>query len=212
MKTAKWTLPIYSISLLATALLYSRLPSRIPIHWNISGEVDRLGPRPMIFLLAALPFIIEAVFMVLPMLDPRKANYKKHERAYSALRIAVGMFMVSIHWVTMLYSLGSPVSVSLLVPMGVGILFMVIGNFLPQVKPNWFVGIRLPWTLADDKVWKQTHRLGGWLFTILGVLTLASAIISPRVSFIVLLGGIVLLLATTVLYSLTLYRRSHSDT
>ncbi len=211
MKTAKWTLPIYTLSVAATAFIYGHLPSRIPIHWNIRGEVDNWGPRPMIFILAALPILLELLFWALPHIDPRRDAYKRHARAYAALRITIGMFLMAIHWVTVLYSLGTPISISLVVPMGVGILFMVIGNFMPLLKPNWFVGIRLPWTLASDEVWRATHRLGGWLFTGLGLATLVAAIMSPAAAFAVLIAGIVLLLGVTTVYSYVLYRRVHSN-
>jgi uncharacterized membrane protein len=95
-------------------------------------------------------------------------------------------------------------------PIGIGILLVLIGNLLPRARPNWFVGIRTPWTLSSDRVWEKTHRIGGRVFVAGGILILLSALGPPRLSSIVLVTVIVLCTATVLIYSYAEWKREQS--
>lgn len=181
------------LSLLGHALVYPSLLPLIPTHWGLSGEVDASGPRWMDLLLAALPLVLWAMALALPRIDPRRGSYAKHARAYSASMAGVVLLLVALSWVTAATALGWAVDVGTVVCLLVGALLLVVGNYLPQVRPNYTFGIRTPWTLDNEQVWRRTHRLGGVLFCINGLLFL---LCSP-------LPGILLKLAP-VLFSLVM--------
>src|SRR5256712_11828980 len=107
--------------------------------------------------------------------------------------------------------LGYPVKIGRTMPIGVGLLFIVLGNYLTRVEPNWFVGIRTPWTLSSDTVWRRTHRTGGWVFVI-GGLVLAGAALLPRGAFLpLLIATIVVMPAIPIVQSYILWKREHHD-
>lgn len=186
----KWIpLILIVIAFGASAAVYDRLPDPMPTHWNFSGEVDGLTSLPWgAFMLPLMLVAMLAIFRVLPLIDPRKANYAKFKGTYETLIIAIMTFMVGVHLVVLANGLGNNVSIDRLVPIGVGVLLIVIGNLLPRTRPNWFVGIRTPWTLSSDRVWERTHRFGGHLFVAAGVVTVLVAVFAPMLAIPVLIG------------------------
>lgn len=108
-------------------------------------------------------------------------------------------------------AIGAPVSIRRVMPVALGFLFIVVGNYLSRVQPNWFLGIRTPWTLSSDTVWRKTHRLGGRVFVIAGVLFMASALVPRARDAVPLAVVIIVLVMTPVLYSLYLWMRERSS-
>ena len=98
-----------------------------------------------------------------------------HKKAYSVAILAITLFMIAIHWISIYASLGNVVNIKILVNLGVGILFIVLGNYMGQIRHNYFFGIRNPWTLASEEVWTKTHRVGRYPFVLLGVIFIVSA-------------------------------------
>jgi uncharacterized membrane protein len=150
-------------------------PDRIPVHWNAQGDIDRYGGKVEGLLL--LPLMTLAIYLLmryLPRIDPGRANYARFGGPYAAIRIGILLLMAGIYAVVLAWVLKRPVDVSRVLPLAVGALFVLIGSVLGKVRPNWFVGIRTPWTMSSKISWVRTHRLGGWLFMALGVLFAAS--------------------------------------
>lgn len=191
----------------ATAALYPQLPDRVPIHWNVAGEPDRFGPRWQVAITLLLPVGIYALMGVLPRIDPQRRNYALFSGTYAFLRRLLVGFTTGVHVVVLLASADYPVRVERAMPVIAGILFALIGNVLGQVRHNYFVGIRTPWTLADEEVWRRTHRVGARLFVLLGVATAVAGIVDPRAAFAVIAGGSGLLVAGTLAYSYWVWRR-----
>jgi uncharacterized membrane protein len=152
-------------AVVASIVVYPRMPERVPTHWNMAGEVDGWSSR---FFAAWLSPVMMAVMLVilraLPHIDPRRANYAKFSGMYEALIMVTMAFMLGIHLMLLSLATGSQVPVARVIPAAVGVFFMIIGAMLPRAHPNWFVGIRTPWTLTSDASWQKTHRLGGALF------------------------------------------------
>jgi len=156
-------------------VVWPAAPEQIPVHWNAQGDVDRYGGKVEGLLL--LPLMTLAIYLLtryLPRIDPGRANYARFGGAYAAIRIGVLLLMAGVYAVVLAWVLKRPVDVSRLLPLAVGALFVLIGSVLGKVRPNWFVGIRTPWTMSSKISWVRTHRLGGWLFMALGVLFAAS--------------------------------------
>jgi uncharacterized membrane protein len=175
---------------LLAALTWSTAPDKIPMHWNFSGEVDSYGGR--FEGLLAIPLLTLGIYVLLwvvPLIDPGRANYKRFAGPYTTIRMALVVLMAALYGVIHLWLRGHQVSVATVVPILVGCLFLVLGNLFGKIRPNWFVGIRTPWTLSSKASWVKTHRLGGWLFVVLGLLFISVGILHSRWTMWVLVVG-----------------------
>ncbi len=162
---------------LLAAVTWSSAPDRIPVHWNVYGQVDRYGGK--VEGLLVVPLITLGVYLLLlflPRIDPGRANYQRFGGAYSTIRLATTVLLAVIYGVTNLWIRGYRVDMSLVVSLAVGALLIVIGNLMGKIRPNWFVGIRTPWTISSKTSWTKTHRLGGRLFILMGLAFIAAGI------------------------------------
>ena len=155
---------------LLAAVVWPSAPDRIPVHWGLSGEPDRYGGKIEGLLL--IPLITLGVYLMmllLPKLDPRRANYALFEGAYGVLRLSTVVFLALIYGLILLWVRGFELDVAVVVPVLVGGLLVVIGNLLGKIRPNWFVGVKTPWTLSSSRSWVKTRRMAGWTFVLLGM-------------------------------------------
>jgi uncharacterized membrane protein len=167
-----------ALPLVATLVLYQWLPANIPLHWNMAGEIDGYGTRAEAFLIPAITLLVSALLKWMPRLDPKQDNYNKFSAGYNALRLVLALFLCIVTGVTLLASFAPErIDVPTIVCAGVGMLFCVFGNFMPTFKFNYFCGIRTPWTLASENVWRSTHRMAGPLWVIGGALLLVGSFI-----------------------------------
>ncbi|GKX28109.1 hypothetical protein SH1V18_05890 [Vallitalea longa] len=208
MKKNRLALILCIISFVGTIIAYFYLPDVIPIHWGIDGKVDNTGPKYMSIILSLIPLAIYLLMNTLPRIDPKRENYRKHSRAYNIFSFYIVLFLIIINWLTILFALGVKIDIGLLIPILVGILFIIIGNYMPQFRHNYFIGIRTPWTLADDNIWKKTHFYGGYVFIIIGILVMLMGIISKP--FMLYLGMIisVILILSLFVYSYVIYKKT----
>lgn len=200
-----WLLVLCVLSVAGTALIYSRLPEKIPMHWGIEGQIDRYGGRGEIFLTAGVSFLFYGLMLVIPRIDPRRDNYKKHMKAFSLIIAALVLFMIALHWMMVAVALGADINVQTAICLAMAVLFAVIGNVLPQARHNYTFGIRTPWTLADEEVWRKTHRVGGYVFWLMAAALAAAAFIPSVIAFILAIGGIVAGVVFLVVYSYILF-------
>jgi uncharacterized membrane protein len=191
----------------AAVWAWPQLPERLPIHWNIYGDVDGWGNRFMGLLF--LPLMVLGIYfllLLLPLVDPGKVNYQNFGKAYAAIRIAFVVFMTAIYAVMLLNAFGHTVNMSTVVLLMTGLLFIVLGNFLSKIRPNWFVGVRTPWTLSSKLSWDKTHRLAGWLFMLMGALFGVVAIAQNAWTFTAMLVVDTLCIIWMIVYSYLVYR------
>lgn len=207
MKKTRLTLILCIISFIGTCIAYFYLPDVIPIHWGINGEIDNTGPKYMAIILGVIPLAIYILMNTLPKIDPKRENYKKHSKAYNIFSFYTILLLIIINWITILASFGIQMNVGLFVPILVGILFIIIGNYMPQFRHNYFIGIRTPWTLADETNWKRTHFYGGYVFMILGIIIILTGIISNPLILYIGLGISAILVISLYVYSYLLYRK-----
>ncbi|MDQ3674785.1 MAG: SdpI family protein [Gemmatimonadota bacterium] len=205
----KWIpLSIVGAGLIASAVVYPELPERMPTHWSLGGEVDGWSPRAWgAWMTPVMIGFLWALMRWLPSIDPRGGNYAKFGAAFEGIMIAVMLCMLVLHGVMLRAALGYPVAMERIVPVGVGILFIVIGNLLPRARPNWFVGIRTPWTLSSDRVWEKTHRVGGRLFVVGGILISLSTFLDPGWTRAVLISVVSACAFGAVVYSYVEWRK-----
>lgn len=194
------------LAFLGGLMLYPALPDQIPTHWNIKGEIDDYGSKN--FTALGFPLIILGLYLLLtylPLIDPRKENYVKFATTYNLIKWIIVLFMLVLYGLMLAVAMGYPVKVDLVVRAGVSLLLIFLGNYLGKVRPNYFVGIRTPWTLADEEVWLKTHRFGAKVFVltgVLGILTIPFGITGAYINF-----GLFMLPITTVVYSYIEYRK-----
>ncbi len=198
----------------AAAVLWPTIPSRVPVHWDSSGNVNGYGGKFEALLL--MPIITIGIYLLLlfiPRIDPGKANYAQFSSAYIVARyVALGV-MAAIYFLTVLAVKGVGFDMMRVIVGVEGVMFVVLGNVLGKVRPNWFVGVRTPWTLSSKRSWVRTHRLAGWLFALSGILFLALAIIGIGAALIwVMLGILGVLVAVLVVYSYIEWRNDPEKT
>lgn len=200
---------LVAVSLVVSIIAFGHLPDPMPIHWDIHGRVNGYGSRWVgAFLNPLIMLGIAVAIPILPKIDPRGRNYEKFGKSYLTMMNAVITLAFLIHIFALGSALGLNVPIERLVPATLGLLFIVIGNVLPRVRPNWMMGIRTPWTLSSDRVWERTHRVGGYLMTGLGVLLVLAATLAPSAAtFILILGGVVIVVLGTVIYSYVVWRQ-----
>jgi len=197
------------ISVIATVFIYSSLPEKIPMHWGIKGEVDSYGSKSFAWFIALLPLAIYLLMIYVPEIDPRRESYKKHKKAYAMLMNVLVLFLITLHWIIIFSALGYQVSVARIIPIGIGILFIVIGNYMGQIRPNYTFGIKLPWTLADETVWKKTHRIGGYAFILSGLIFIIAGIINKSYSFYLAMSSLFIFITYIFIYSYLEYKKIH---
>jgi uncharacterized membrane protein len=194
-----------------SAVVYSRLPDQMPVHWNWAGEVDGWAGRTQgAFMMPALALAVWALMRFLPRIDPRRANYVKFGDTYELIVAAIVVMLVLIHIAVLGAALGWPISIGRVVPALIGALLLLLGNVLPRARPNWWFGIRTPWTLSNDRVWDRTHRVGGYMLAGAGCLMLLSAAVpSPWTVALAFAGAMVAGLGSVV-YSYIVWRQEVS--
>ena len=205
----KWTpAVVIALGYLFSAVAYPHLPSEVPIHWNLSGQPDRWVERRWGAL--ALPTIMLvnwAMFVIFPRLDPRRENIARFQKTYDLIvHVGIGLLLL-LHILALGTALGWAVSLSGMLAVGLGGLLAILGNVLPRARPNWTFGIRTPWTLENRRVWERTHRVGGALLLVAGVLTIAAGIIAPEHALQVMLTALLGASAAAVIFSYFAWRR-----
>ena len=208
-KTEAISLLVILIVLLISFYFYSGLPETVPSHWNAQGEVDGWSSRNFtVFFFPALIIGMYLLFLALPYLDPRKKNYQKFTGAYHGFKTMLVLFVSLLYLITGFSGLGYDLPIDKIVISMVGILFLVIGNYLPRIKSNWFIGIRTPWTLSSEKVWQRTHQVGGRLFMVEGALIIFLVFLLPQLLYQFFFISIMAIVLWVFLYSYLLYRKT----
>lgn len=208
----KWIpLLIVVAAIVASATVYQRLPETIPTHWDMDGQPNGWSSRAFgAWFTPVLLLGMWALVRILPAIDPKGANYAKFGGAFEAIIESLMLFLLGMHILLLRAGLGQSAPMQRVVPFAVGILLIVVGNLLPRMRPNWFVGIRTPWTLSSDRVWEKTHRFGGRVFVAGGILILLSAFGAPQLASIVLVTVVVLSMAAVLIYSYAEWKREQS--
>jgi len=193
---------------LASIYFYSIFPEQVPMHWNMAGEIDDWGSKTTgAFMLPTVMLGIYILFLVLPYMDPRKKRYEQFAKFYHGFKAVILIFMAIMYFLIAANTLGYNINIRIWVPILVGLLFILIGNYMGKIKPNWFMGIRTPWTLSNEDVWNKTHRMGGKLFILGGLLMILTPWLAPTAQLYLFIFIILLLSLGTMGYSFWLYKK-----
>jgi uncharacterized membrane protein len=192
----------------ATALCWSDVPDRIAVHWNLQGEPDGFdGKFSGLLLLPLISLAVYLLTLLLPLFDPGQPNYETFAGTYNTIRISITLFFSAVYTVGLLSALGYRVNMSTVIGLALGLLFIMLGNVMGKIRPNWFVGVRTPWTLSSKISWTKTHRLAGWLFIGMGLLAATWGLLQTVWMFGLMLavgGGCAFLI---IVYSYLVYRK-----
>lgn len=186
------------VNLAGHLYLYPSLPDTVPIHWGFDGQPDGWGGKSSILFTASLPFAMLLLFAVLPRMDPKGKNFQRFQPVYRIFLILLTVFMCGVSWLSeltvynVLPSGGSLVNT--LVMGGLGLVLLVLGNYMPRIKQNYTFGCRTPWALNDEHNWNRTQRMGGIVFVVMGaVLLLVSVfatLLGETLTLALLLGAL----------------------
>ena len=194
---------IILLPILAGVILWDQLPDPMPTHWNAAGEVDGWSSKP--FAVFGLPLVLVAaqwLCMLATSADPKKKNHPQ-KIIYLVLWI-IPVMSVVMHTITYLSALGYGVRMEVVMPVFLGLIFTIIGNYLPKCKQNYTVGIKIPWTLNNEENWNKTHRLAGFLWTFGGVAIMLTGLLGSFWVFLLITLPMVL---APVIYSYVLHRK-----
>lgn len=194
---------IILLPILAGVILWDQLPDPMPTHWNAAGEVDGWSSKP--FAVFGLPVVLVAaqwLCMLATSADPKKKNHPQ-KIIYLVLWI-IPVMSVVMHTITYLSALGYGVRMEVVMPVFLGLIFAIIGNYLPKCKQNYTVGIKIPWTLNNEENWNKTHRLAGFLWTFGGVAIMLTGLLGSFWVFLLIMLPMVL---APVIYSYVLHRK-----
>ena len=189
--------------ILAGLILWNQLPDQMPTHWNAVGEVDGWSSKP--FAVFGLPLIMVAaqwLCMLGTAADPKKNNHS--EKVLHLVLWIVPALSVVLNAVTYAAALGHSVPIEVVMPILIGLIFTIIGNYMPKCKQNYTIGIKIPWTLDNEENWNKTHRFAGWLWTFCGVAIIFTGFFG---GFWVFLPITLLMVLAPIIYSYILHRK-----
>lgn len=183
---------------------WNLLPESMPIHFDAKGNPNGYGSR---LVYVFMPIGLYFLMLVLPKIDPRKANYAVFEGSYYKIRLIMAIFFGLINAMVIWSVLNEANAVHKLIPLTIFLLLMLIGNYLGNVRPNYFVGIKVPWTLNSDEVWTRTHKMAGklWFWGSLAGMALYFVVPKPEWVFVPLL---VIIVVVPMVYSYVIYQKA----
>jgi uncharacterized membrane protein len=199
--------PLLLAPFIVLAIYWQQLPARVPMHWNLNGEVDRWAPKLSgLLLLPLLAVGLVALLHFLPRLDPKLQKTDgvqgRMGTGLAATRLGMLLLLNIIFYMQIAVSLGREVNVVRVVVVATLVFLAIIGNYLGTLRPNYFVGIRTPWTLEDPQTWRATHRLGGRLMCFGAlVLLVLEFVLTTTVFMAILVAAVLALVVWAFVYS-----------
>jgi uncharacterized membrane protein len=191
------------VMLIVAAIAYPHLPAVVPTHWDMTK-----------FPGAFLPSLIAiALWFLLPLLrriDPRSASYEKFDATFFLIINIVALMMALLQGLMLAIGLGAHVDMTRSMLFGAGMMFAVMGNYLPRIRSNWWMGIRTPWTLDNDEVWRRTHRFGGRTFVIGGIVTMLSVALPAEAASMIAVPAMIVAGLLPAVYSYVIWRTEPS--
>lgn len=189
-------------------MFYASLPSEIPSSFDFSGAVTGYTSRGRYLLLTLIPFFITIVFQVAPKFDSKMQNIEAFLPFYGKFQIFMVAFMDIVIGLTMMQSIYDDMpKISTIIPLLLGCLFIFIGRFLPQTEQNFSFGIKTPWTLSSELVWKRTHRIAGYCFMFAGICSLLSMLLPSKFTGYFMMFGILIAVIVPIAMSYVYYKQ-----
>ncbi len=210
-KRANTIINIIAVVILAVVLIsYSGLPDMIPGHWGADGAVDRWIEKKWIFGMWLLVPGVDLLMRFAEKIDPKWENYKRFDKVFLYFRISMAVFMSALVVIT-LVAAKDPALIDMnkvMFPM-MGLMFAMLGNYMPKVKYNYTFGIKTPHTLASENVWNKTHRMAGPLWVVCGLLMACCGFVKGDAAVWILLITTGILVVVPVVYAYLEYKKEY---
>ena len=201
---------IFGIILLSFAIgiyYYPQMPEKLASHWNAQGQVDGYTSKFWgLFLMPIISVGMLLLFILIPRIDPLKSNIQQFRKYFDGFVVLIMVFLFYLYLLTIFWNSGYTFNMITFLSPAFAILFYYSGILIENAKRNWFIGIRTPWTMSSDKVWEKTHKIGGKLFKIAGVVTLLAIFFETDAIFFIVVPVIIISIYT-VLYSYLEYQK-----
>ncbi|WP_025686299.1 SdpI family protein [Paenibacillus maysiensis] len=188
-------------------LLYDRLPNVLASHFSFDNTADRYMSKNSSILMLVLLGLVPLVVRLARYMDPNRANFEKFAKAYEVTRVGTSLILAIAGWGMLLYNLNIRLQMNTIICGGIGLMLLVLGNYMTQVQPNYTFGIRTPWTLSNPEVWRKTHRFGGPMMMLGGASGLVAAWVGGVAGTVIFLTGLGISVVTPILYSFLLHRK-----
>ena len=205
LKTLIITTIVTLLPMLAGVILWNKLPEQFPIHFNAAGEVD--GWSSKVFGVFGLPLILAAFQWLCGLgslkLDPKAENLEG--KVFSLVLWIIPVLSVVLNALVYCTALGMDMNVQIIMPLLVGLVMVIIGNWLPKCKQTYTLGIKLPWTLADETNWNRTHRFAGPIWVVCGMVIMVCGLIGGAFLWVMVAAFVAMIAAPTV-YSYLLFK------
>lgn len=201
-----WLLPLIYLS-----TIYNNLPASVPLHFGLNGQPDRFGNKSELLLpvsiLSAVSIFVYLLLKVLPAIDPkRKVRYSVG--VFKKLGVGLIVFMVALNIAIMYSTLHRNFNMQKIIFPLIGLLFTFLGNLMNSVKPNYFVGIRTPWTLENEDTWRKTHQLASKLWMVGGIIiTAATLLATANIASFIFIGVVMVITFIPVIYSYIYFKK-----
>ncbi|MCX6759326.1 MAG: SdpI family protein [Candidatus Nealsonbacteria bacterium] len=199
---------IISLSFIIGICFYPSMPEKMASHWNAQDQVD--GYVSKFWGLFLMPFISIGLFLLLilvPKIDPLKANVEKFRKYFDRFIVLLMFFLFYIYLLTLFWNIGLRFNMGQFMIPALGILFYYCGILIENSKRNWFIGIKTPWTLSSEVVWDKTHKIGGKLFKIAGMISFLG-ICFPQYAIFLVIVPVILFSVYTIIYSYSEYQKN----
>ena len=202
-KTLFITCAVILLPIIAGLLLWDRLPDRIPTHWGMGGEVDGWSGKGFaVFAMPALMLGIQLLCFFVTASDPKRGNIRR--KYLSMVLWIIPVLSVMTSCISYAVALGAQIRVEQVIPGFIGLMFVIIGNYMPKFQQSYTMGIRLPWTLSSEENWNRTHRFGGKIWALGGIGVLFCTLMGWGIASIAILAVVVIV---PTVYSYVLYRK-----
>ncbi|MEO1051339.1 MAG: SdpI family protein [Bacteroidota bacterium] len=187
---------------------WAEIPERVPTHWNWRGEPDKFsGSKWATTIIPFVNLVLLSLFFIIPRIDPKK-NFEKFQGTYRTLIMAISVFLVFVFFLTFFATLGYEFEFNLIMKNFILLLFLVMGNYLGKIRPNYFIGVRTPWTLENEQVWIKTHRMAGPLWVISSLVMILINFVANEVIFNSLFIPFIIIVAgVPFVYSFLVYKK-----
>ncbi|MBR6736904.1 MAG: SdpI family protein [Clostridia bacterium] len=191
------------LPIIAGVVLWNKLPDKVPIHWNINNEVDRYASKTFFVFFMPLIFLAMHWFcVVVTTLDPKNQNHQ--DKMLVLVFWLIPLINLVLSTITYFTTLGIGVEMGIIMPLFLGFIFLVLGNYLPKCKQNYTIGIKIAYTLNSEENWNKTHRFAGWVWTICGFIIMLTSFLN---TWWILLVVLLIMAIAPLIYSFILYKK-----
>jgi uncharacterized membrane protein len=201
------------LPLVYLACIYDKLPAIVPTHYGADGKPNNWGPKSEMYaiggILSGMSILVYLLMKFLPLIDPKK-QVKFGEQTFQRLGMVIVIFFAAMNLCIVIATANKGFSIDKVLMALMGLLFVFLGNIMYNIKPNYFAGVRTPWTLEDEGTWRATHRLTGKLWVAGGIIITIERLLVPSATGVyIFLGCVVIMAVIPVTYSYLYFKKHH---